>query len=91
MAHKPKIEFRLREDGNVSSANVNGISIQYQLTLEQMGGERHCKLQFEAEFMDIGLEGEWSILLNVEAAQNLAHKLNTFLESNTDKHGEQYE
>lgn len=90
MAHKSKIEFQLREDGNCSHANVNGISVKYQLTLKEMGGERHCRLEFDAEFMDIGLEGEWTILLNTEAAQNLAHKLNVFLESNSDKNGEQY-
>jgi hypothetical protein len=82
MANKPKILFRLLEDGNKVLAPVSAIGLHYQLTLADMGGERHCRLDWSAEFDEIGLLGEWALFLNMEAAENLAAKLQQFIDAN---------
>ena len=87
MAHKPKIRFRLTEDRNVSEASVNGLTLNYQLSLADFGGERSVKLHWAAYFAAIDLEGEFELCLNFQAAENLAERLAKFLADNvTDEH-----
>jgi hypothetical protein len=82
MANKPKILFALTEDRNRVATAVNGISVQYQLSLLEMGGERRVSLVFNASFPEIELDGEWELILNYSATELLASKLNVFLEAN---------
>lgn len=89
MARKPRIRFRLTEDRNTCDCNVNGVSVQYQLSLADFGGERVVKLVWNGFFAAIDLEGEFELCLNVESCQLLVAKLEAFLKANVSPHSEE--
>lgn len=91
MAPKPKILFALIEESNRITAQVKGLSVQYQLSLAEMGGERRVKLSFLADFDAIELNGEWELILNYAAAENLQCKLIAFLETNRPPEAKPYQ
>lgn len=89
MARKPRIRFRLTEDRNACDCNVNGVSVQYQLSLADFGGERNVKLIWNGFFAAIDLDAEFELCLNVESCKLLASKLDAFLRENVNPHSEE--
>lgn len=90
MVPKPKIQFRLIEEGSTCQATLSGISCGWQLSLADMGGERNIKVRWHALLSQIELDGEFELLLNYAACENLVARMQQFLDENRPAKGEDY-
>jgi hypothetical protein len=91
MARKPRIVYRLKEDGNSNECDLQGIGVGYQLTLAEMGGERNVKIHWFAQLPHIDMDAEMELALNIEAAQSLVSRLQSFLTANLPLQREDYQ
>lgn len=90
MARKPRIQFRIKEDGVFSKSDLQGIGCRWQLSLKDMGGERNVKIHWFAFMAETELDGEFELILNYTAAENLVSRLQRFLDENKPQQAEDY-